>query len=99
MSSTPIFCCSSASPYKSKTLSHEGKFRQFIAYANYRKESSITNTEPILAAGDTTFVIQLVRQVNHGPLESKRYFVQVNDGFMEVKEDWMVNNNFKKLNT
>lgn len=47
------------------------------------------------------FAVQLVRQVNYGPLESKRYFVPngSNDGgFIEISEDDLIQANFQKLN-
>jgi hypothetical protein len=46
--------------------------------------------------------VQLVRQVNYGPLESKRYFVSnadASDAFVEVTEQWLVENNLQKLNS
>jgi hypothetical protein len=45
--------------------------------------------------------IQVVKQVNFGPLESKRYFVQCIDGddkFIEVIEQWLIDVNIEKLN-
>jgi hypothetical protein len=45
----------------------------------------------------------LVKQVNYGPIESKRYFI-VNEGadaekaFIEVPEKWLIDANFQKLN-
>ncbi|KAK4617894.1 hypothetical protein CLAFUW4_11987 [Fulvia fulva] len=47
------------------------------------------------------FAVQLVRQVNFGPLESKRYFIPTagQDGpFKEITEGDLVHANFQKLN-
>ncbi|KAK2470604.1 hypothetical protein H9L39_17115 [Fusarium oxysporum f. sp. albedinis] len=47
------------------------------------------------------YVVQLVRQVNYGPLESKRYFIPT-DGtesdFVEVIENDLIQTNFQKVN-
>lgn len=47
-------------------------------------------------------VVQLVRQVNYGPFESKRYFIPT-DGtesdFAEVIENDLIQANFQKVNT
>lgn len=48
------------------------------------------------------FAVQLVRQVNFGRLESKRYFVPLPDdrtAFAEVTEDDLISSNFQKLNS
>jgi hypothetical protein len=92
-----IFCCSSAQPYKNQILSHEPKFRTFMAWAKHPKESEIAVNIP--ESSSTTLVIQLVRQVNYGPLESKRYFVHCGNEFVEVAEQWLVDANFEKTNT
>ncbi|KAI3560801.1 hypothetical protein IWW34DRAFT_779075 [Fusarium oxysporum f. sp. albedinis] len=48
------------------------------------------------------YVVQLVRQVNYGPLESKRYFIPT-DGTesdsVEVIENDLIQANFQKVNT
>lgn len=47
------------------------------------------------------FAIQLVQQVNYGPLESKRYFVPVEGNeaeFIEIREQDLIQANFQKLN-
>ncbi|KAF2252912.1 hypothetical protein BU26DRAFT_537916 [Trematosphaeria pertusa] len=88
-----IFCCSSVQPYKNKRLSHESKFTAFMA-------------QPSDAArpASSSYAVQVVKQVNFGPLESKRYFtandsVSGEDGFVEVAEQWLIDGNFQKLNT
>jgi hypothetical protein len=49
------------------------------------------------------YAIQVVRQVNYGPLESKRYFIPVKtegkDEFVELVEDDLIQANFQKLNS
>jgi hypothetical protein len=46
------------------------------------------------------YVIQLVRQVNYGPIEFKRYFARMEGtAFVEVSERDLIAGNFKKLNT
>jgi hypothetical protein len=89
-----IFCCANTQPYKNRTLSHEFKFRSFKAWASYPKESNIT--EDLLSATDATFAVQVVKQTNFGPLDSKRYFVTIGDDvFVEVTEQWLIDANFQ----
>jgi hypothetical protein len=97
-----LFCCSDARPYKSTSLSHESKFRAFTAWASFPKSSNIATPAPSAPSTAALFVVQLVRQVNYGPLESKRYFVSnadAGDAFAEVTEQWLVENNLQKLNS
>ncbi|KAF2728848.1 hypothetical protein EJ04DRAFT_590281 [Polyplosphaeria fusca] len=99
---TSIFCCSSTKPYKAARLSHETKFNDFITWAAYPRET--TETIDALPSSDKVpYAMQLVKQINYGPLESKRYFVVNADGdadkaFVEVSETWLIEANFEKLN-
>lgn len=93
-----IFCCGAIRPYRPQHLSHESKFTSFEAWAAFPRESRVGNVNGV----DAPFAIQLVRQVNFGPLESKRYFIPregERDVFQEVGEDDLVQANFQKLNT
>jgi hypothetical protein len=94
-----VFCCSNTQPYKNQTLSHEHKFRDFLSWARYPRDSTVTAITDAPVASGVTLAIQLVRQINYGPLESKRYFVQSGDTFIEVNEQWLIDANFEKLNT
>ncbi|KAB2106302.1 hypothetical protein AG0111_0g5570 [Alternaria gaisen] len=95
-----IFCCSNIQGYKNRILSHESKFQTFMAWANYPKESSAVSPDTVPSSAEVTFAIQVVKQTNYGPLDSKRYFVTGSDGvFVEVTEQWLINANFEKLNT
>ncbi|KAM0243090.1 hypothetical protein ACHAP5_006971 [Fusarium lateritium] len=96
-----LFCCSSVEPYRSQYLSHQSKFNNFMAWASFPTESSpegdvnMSNIVP-------SFAVQLVRQVNFGPLESKRYFIPSNSiegGFLEITEADLIQANFQKVNT
>lgn len=99
-----LFCCDHARPYRPQTLQHEAKFRRFLAWAKFPKSS--TKAEDSAAVDlvklGSPFVIQLVRQVNYGPLESKRYFASVegqSEDFLEVDEKDLIQANFQKLNS
>jgi hypothetical protein len=94
-----IFCCSAIQSYKGRTLSHEPKFAAFMSWAKFPAESSIVVSEDAPDAAEASLAIQVVKQVNYGPLESKRYFVQHNGDFTEVTEQWLLDANFEKLNT
>lgn len=94
-----LFCCSKTQPYRPQTLSHEPKFRTFMKWASFPTESTIqTDKKPVDL--NYTFVIQLVRQVNFGALESKRYFVvdESNDAFLKTTEADLIEANYEKLN-
>ena len=60
------------------------------------------DVEVNLAELGSPYAVQLVRQVNYGPLEFKRYFVPAKgkeDEFIEVNEGELIAANFQKLNT
>jgi len=84
---------------------HQAKFDTFIAWASYPKASALKSNndeKPDMTGDPQLFAIQLVQQVNYGPLESKRYFVPMAyepNGFVEVTEDDLIHANFKKLNS
>jgi hypothetical protein len=99
MSSSTLFCCTSIQGYKSMTTSHEHKFKEFMAWAKHPRESTQASEPRDLTSPPTSHVIQLVRQVNYGPLESKRYFVPIGERFVEVAENDLIQANFQKLNT
>lgn len=96
-----LFCCDSIKPYRPQALSHEPKFVQFM---NWTK-SNTTEAAPPTGSVDLVemapdFAVQLVRQVNFGPLESKRYFVRTEaEKFIEVSEGDLIQANFQKLNS
>ncbi|KAI1497552.1 hypothetical protein F5X99DRAFT_396436 [Biscogniauxia marginata] len=97
-----LFCCDEIKPFRPQHLSHEPKFRTFMDWAAYPKEASPSEDTTGLNELKSPFVIQLVRQVNYGPLESKRYFANVKDqdeDFVEVSEDDLIQANFQKLNS
>lgn len=70
-----------------------------MSWAKYPKESLIADSQTLPPSSDVTFAVQVVKQVNYGPLESKRYFVQIDNKFVEVAEEWLIEANFEKLNT
>lgn len=96
-----LFCCGSVQPYRPQILSHEPKLRAFQSWAAYPRDSTASQDAVDLLALKPEFAVQLVRQVNYGPLESKRYFVPngSNDGgFVEISENDLIQANFQKLN-
>lgn len=101
-----LFCCSSIQPYRPQTLSHQAKFTNFMTWASFPRASTPSNDSDEMANADGTvpaYAIQLVRQVNFGNLESKRYFIPVAGShereFVEILEDGLIQNNFQKLNS
>ncbi|KFX91472.1 hypothetical protein O988_07741 [Pseudogymnoascus sp. VKM F-3808] len=101
-----VFCCSNLQPYRPKTLDHEPKFTDFISWAKRASLGTSCAGEKSSDTSRTTerypYAVQLVRQVNYGPLESKRYFVpQVNPArdFVEVTVEDLVDANFEKVNS
>jgi hypothetical protein len=116
MAST-IFCCSQIKPYPRRTSTdHDHKFNPFI-------EAGLTSIEAptiICSSADDdlkaaalseerSFAIQLVRQVNYGPLESTRYFTPSPESaastsvaesrYIELSEEDLIATNFTKVNS
>ncbi|KAJ5224940.1 hypothetical protein N7468_006165 [Penicillium chermesinum] len=103
-----MFCCSSIVPYRGSLLMHESKFQRFMTWAQRSKSSPVANSASYFQtpAHIPEFAVQLVQQINYGPVESKRYFIpSTNDstdgncGFLEVTEQDLIIGNFQKLNT
>lgn len=95
-----LFCCDSIKPYRPQGLSHESKFVQFMNWTKSTPEAALPTSSVDLVEMEPDFVVQLVRQVNFGPLESKRYFVRTEpDKFIEVSENDLIQANFQKLNS
>lgn len=96
-----IFCCNSTVPYKARRLDHEPKFEAFLAWAHKPDAAVDQLDQSAFQELNAEFVVQLVRQINFGPLESKRYFAP-DDGstghFVEINENDLIQVNFKKLN-
>ncbi|KAJ3546931.1 hypothetical protein NM208_g1766 [Fusarium decemcellulare] len=99
------FCCDAIRPYRPQWLDHEAKFTGFVAWAK-QHPSEPGNTHELdsteLSDVQPPFAVQLVRQVNYGPLESKRYFVPLKgetNAFKEVSEGDLIRANFQKLNS
>lgn len=95
------FCCLQIQPYRPQRLDHEDKFTTFVDWARQPQDAASTATDESDAETlQAAYAVQLVKQVNHGPLESKRYFVPVSaGGFKEIKEDDIIQANFQKLNS
>ncbi|KAI3564215.1 hypothetical protein IWW34DRAFT_812813 [Fusarium oxysporum f. sp. albedinis] len=78
-------CCDAVETYRPQYLSHQAKFNKFI-------HDLIQLSPP--------YVVQLVRQVNYGPFESKRYFIPT-DGtesdFVGFIENDLIQANFQKI--
>jgi hypothetical protein len=97
-----VFCCSSIQPFKPRIIDHQQKFRTFKAWAETAgntSTSSVSSNTSTLSNG-SPYVVQVVRQVNYGPIESKRYFAHGgNDTYLEVTEKDMIDANYQKLNS
>lgn len=108
-----IFCCGNAQPYPRPTRTdNDGKFSPFIKAAfdndatGFASSSGSSGTET--TAAQYPYVIQLVKQVNYGPLESKRFFAPLppvessaTEGtrYIELSEADLIAANFAKVNT
>jgi hypothetical protein len=94
-----LFCCTSIQPYRPQVLAHEPKFRNFMNWTATTPNPS--QTSATLNLDDSSvYVIQLVRQVNFGALESKRYFASSSSSsdFTEITEQDLITANYQKLN-
>ncbi|KAJ3960414.1 hypothetical protein N0V92_002951 [Colletotrichum tropicale] len=98
-----LLCCEFLEPYKALRTDHEARFTQFMAWAKDSQPTVIEETSKIDSSNRLPlYAIQLVRQVNYGPLESKRYFVSFADrthSYVEVAEDFLIQVNFQKVNS
>ncbi|KAF4817272.1 hypothetical protein CGCTS75_v012400 [Colletotrichum tropicale] len=98
-----LLCCESLKPYKALRTDHEVRFTQFMAWANDGQPTVIAEASKIDGSNRIPlYAIQLVRQVNYGPLESKRYFVKFADythSYVEGAEDFLIQCNFQKVNS
>jgi hypothetical protein len=101
---TTLFCCDSIAAYKPQYLDHQSKFSEFFAWAQAQAPQQVASHKPQpvdLTQLNPLYVVQLVRQVNYGPLESKRWFAKAigSESFVEVTENDLVQANFAKLNS
>lgn len=100
-----LFCCDAPKPYRPQYLEHQAKFNSFMAWASFPRAASPSrgkDGKPDLVDMKPPFAMQLVHQVNYGPLVSKRYFIPVGgkeEEFVEVVEDDLIEANFQKLNS
>jgi hypothetical protein len=102
-----IFCCGNLQPFRPARVDHEAKFTSFSRWAKFPRIAAISSPaaddEKSKTAQDSNwlYAIQLVKQVNYGPLESKRYFVPVANGteFKEITERDLIEANFAKVNS
>ncbi|EXM19077.1 hypothetical protein RAB80_015016 [Fusarium oxysporum f. sp. vasinfectum] len=99
-----LFCCDAIEPYRSQYLSHQSKFDNFMSWGSFPKEFTVDigDVQHDLSQLNPSYAVQLVRQVNFGPLESKRYFITKDSSegqYMEVSEQVLIQANFKKANT
>ena len=98
-----LFCCESFEAYKPRVLDHEAKFRSFMTWARAVNENSQIGS-PVGSFEELSplYAIQLVSQINFGPLESKRYFIPSNameSTYNEITESDLIKANFQKLNS
>jgi len=101
-----IFCCSNLQPFRPTRTDHEAKFTSFFGWAKFPTAAVVNPTagaekSESLQDSNWPYAIQLVKQVNYGPLESKRYFVPLDDDaeFKEITERDLIEANFAKVNS
>lgn len=85
-------------------MSHETKLTSFMSWAAFPRESDANSSDDAAYITCPSYVVQIVKQVNLGPLESKRYFAHNasgsgNEAFIEIPEKWLIHANLQKLNT
>jgi hypothetical protein len=80
-----IFCCSNLQPFRPTRTDHEAKFTSFFGWAKFPTIAAAVHPaagaekSESLRDSNWPYAIQLAKQVNYGPLESKRYFVPLDD--------------------
>ncbi|KOC11650.1 hypothetical protein AFLA70_26g004461 [Aspergillus flavus AF70] len=99
---TSIFCCSHNTPYRPQGLDQESKFNESLEWARLTVTSEVSSDCDTLSPVPE-YAVQLVKQVNYGPLKSRRYFIPRRDlssvELIEVSEQWLIEKNFEKLNS
>jgi hypothetical protein len=98
----PIFCCSNIRPFKPTRTDHDAKFEALLAWAKGADTTPEPGTDITKILEDaSSFAIQIVRQVDYGPLEFKRYFTEgvEDNAFVEPTEKTLIDANFEKLNS
>ena len=95
-----LFCCTNLQPFRPTKVDHELKFTSFMRWGKkYQNGTTLSSTS---SAESFTYAIQLVKQVNYGPLESKRYFVPATgilQDYVEIKEKDLIDADFEKVNS
>jgi hypothetical protein len=98
-----IFCCSNLQPFRPTRTDHEAKFTSFLGWAKFPRVAAVNPAAGAesLQHSNWPYAIQLVKQVNYGPLESKRYFVPLGGDaeFKEITERDLIEANFAKVNS
>ncbi|KAJ5836953.1 hypothetical protein N7447_002979 [Penicillium robsamsonii] len=91
-----LFCCTTIQPTNHPNPEHEQTFTDFTKWAL----TIIGNLTGSADPAEASVCIQLVRQINSGPIESIRYFVgsDKHGNFEEVAEDGSPDANFVKMN-
>lgn len=99
-----IFCCPNMKPYRPTRTDQEAKFTSFLSWSKSKSSNAtfeISSGDSSLLEAPTSFVIQVVRQINHGSIEFKRYFAleAASNTFQEFTEEDLIQANFEKLNS
>jgi hypothetical protein len=112
----PTFCCNDIKPYpRFSRTDHDEKFNPFINVAteNATKEcntptASSSASNP--SADEYPYIIQFVKQVSYGPVESRQFFAPASSTnistptpeskpYIELSEEALIAANFTKVNT
>lgn len=112
----PTFCCNAIKPYpRFSRTDHDEKFNPFINIVteNTTKDSntytaSSSDTDP--SANEYPYIIQFVKQVSYGPVESRQFFAPTastdtstsaleGKQYIELSEEALIAANFTKVNT
>ncbi|KAJ5737368.1 uncharacterized protein N7483_002493 [Penicillium malachiteum] len=87
---------------------HESKFQRFMSWARQSESQPVANCVSYFQSlsKPPEFAVELVQQINYGPVETRRYFIPTANGlsasdceFLEVTDQDLITGNFQKLNT
>ncbi|KAI0789185.1 hypothetical protein C8Q75DRAFT_766887 [Abortiporus biennis] len=67
-----LFCCTAREQYKPRTVVHELTLNSFVGWSKFPKQSICESDE---LNQNVDYVIELLRQIDFGPEESRRYFL------------------------
>ncbi|KAL4244108.1 hypothetical protein ABKN59_010734 [Abortiporus biennis] len=96
-----LFCCTAREQYKPRTVVHESTLNSFVKWSKFPKQSICESDEATLRElnQNVDYVIELLRQIDFGSEESRRYFLVMkgpDEPFVEVMKEFVDAEGYKE---